>query len=484
MTQHFKNGLGKWLSLCLLTAFLAVQAMGQSIVTGDAVGTVTDPSGAVVSGATINLVSKDTGAAQTVTSGANGFYRFPLLKPGKYSLVVKQSGFKSVSQTILVSVGQITTTNVKLELGAASEVLEVTGAAPLIETENANLATTYSTSQLQALPTPGNDITSYAYSAPGVTLNTAAGYGNFSAYGLPSTANLFTTNGNDNMDPYLNLNNSGASNLALGANELDQIAVISNAYTAQYGRQAGAQVNAATKSGTNSFHGNASYWWNGRALNANDWFSNSAGAPRPFANNNQWAASFGGPIKRDKAFFFVDTEGLRFVFPGVSGLNYLPTTAFANYVLGNVNTTTPGSLPFYQNIFKLYAGAPGASRALPVTLTQDSSGGGGCGDFAGTAGFGGSNPCAMYFTSNQNNLNTEWLMTTRLDYNFSNSDRLFGRFRTDHGVQATGTDPINPIFNANSIQPEYEGQINHTHIFNGSTVNQFIVSGMWYSALF
>ena len=484
MTQHFKNGLGKWLSLCLLTAFLAVQAMGQSIVTGDAVGTVTDPSGAVVSGATINLVSKDTGAAQTVTSGANGFYRFPLLKPGQYEMTVKQTGFKSVSQTILVSVGQITTTNVKLELGAASEVLEVTGAAPLIETENANLATTYSTSQLQQLPTPGNDITSYAYSAPGVTLNSAAGYGNFSSYGLPSTSNLFTTNGNDNMDPYLNLNNSGASNLSLGANELDQISVVQNGYTAQYGRQAGAQVNAATKSGTNELHGNASYWWNGSNMNANDWFSNNAGTPRPFANNNQWAASIGGPIVKNKLFFFVDQEGLRFVLPGSSGNQYLPTTAFANYVLNNIqsNAATLPSLPWYQNVFNLYAGAPGASRAVPVTTGDDPALG--CGDFAGTAGFGVSQPCVNKFTSNQNNLNTEWLLTTRIDYNISGRDQLFGRFKTDHGVQATGTDPINPVFDANSIQPEWEGQITETHTFGSNAVNQLIFSGMWYQALF
>ena len=273
----------KYLPKCyviFMAMFMAVQAAGQSIVTGDAVGTVTDPSGAVVSGATVTMTGSDTGATQSVVTGANGFYRFPLLKPGQYSLTVKQTGFKSTSQRILVSIGQITTSNVKLELGATSEVLEVTGAAPLIETENANLATTYSTAQLQQLPTPGGDITSYAYSAPGVTLNSAMGYGNFSSYGLPSTSNLFTTNGNDNMDPYLNLNNSGASNLSLGANELDQISVVQNGYTAQYGRQAGAQLNAATKSGTNSFHGNASYWWNGSSLNANDWFSNNAGSPR------------------------------------------------------------------------------------------------------------------------------------------------------------------------------------------------------------
>lgn len=479
------------LCVLLVAALMALQAAGQSIVTGDAVGTVTDPSGAVIPGATVTLTNVGTNAIQTTTTESNGFFRFSLLKPGPYALAIKQTGFKSVSQKIEVSVGQITTTNVRLDLGATSEVLEVTGAAPLIETENANLATTYSTTQLQQLPTPGGDITSYAYSAPGITLNSAMGYGNFSSYGLPSISNLFTTNGNDSMEPYLNLNNSGASNLTMGANELDQISVVQNGYTAQYGRQAGAQVNATTKSGSNAFHGNALYWWNGTSLNANDWFSNNGGAPRPFANNNEWAASLGGPIVKNKLFFFVDQEGLRFVLPGVSGFNYLPTPQFANYVLANVNTTTPGSLPFYQNLFNLYGGAPGASRAIPVSGADDSSGALGCGDWgvaggAGVAhGFGvAGTPCAMKFTSNQNNLNTEWLLATRIDYNISNRDQLFGRFKTDHGVQATGTDPINPIFNADSVQPAYEGQLTETHTFGSNAVNQLIVSGNWFSALF
>ena len=90
----------------------------------------------------------------------------------------------------------------------------------------------------------------------------------------------------------------------------------------------------------------------------------------------------------------------------------------------------------------------------------------------------------VHFTSNVNNLNTEWLLSTRLDYNFSDKDRLFGRYKMDRGVQATGTDPINAAFNATSIQPEYEGQINDTHIFNGTTVNQLIFGGLWYKALF
>src|SRR6266436_3346995 len=120
------------------------------------------------------------------------------------------------------------------------------------------------------------------------------------------------------------------------------------------------------------------------------------------------------------------------VLPGVSGVNTIPTQAFATYVLGKVPAAAQ---PFYQNIFNLYAGAPGSSGAVPITGTD-----GGCGDFSGTAGFGPANPCAKQFTSNQNNLITEWILATRVDYKISSTDTLFGRYHMDRGVQATGTD--------------------------------------------
>ena len=496
--------IAKFLAFALVVACLIALPtlmFAQSVVTGDLSGTVTDPSGAVVSGAVLTLKSADDGSSQSTVTNGSGGYRFVLLKPGAYNLGVTQKSFKMVSMSVAVTVGQVNTFNVKLEVGSAAEVVEVNGGTALVQTDNANLTTTFSTAQIDSIPVPGGDITSYAYSAPGVVMNTAAGYGNFSSFGLPSTANLFTVNGGDMNDQYLNLNDSGASNLMLGANELDQIAVVANGYTAQYGRQAGAQLNSTTKSGSNGLHGNAEYWWNGTKLNANDWFTNDNADPtartRPHAVNNQWATSVGGPIKKDKAFFFADYEGLRFVLPGASGVNYLPTPAFATQVLSTVNTTTPGSLAFYQNIFSLYAGSSGAASATPVSLATDSSLG--CGDWgspggAGVAlGFGNQGtvanpvagkPCSMQFTSGANNLNTEWLFSGRLDYNFSDKDRLFGRYWMDRGVQATGTDPINNIFNAESIQPQYAGQINETHIFNSTTVNQVILGGFWYKALF
>src|SRR5947209_7609943 len=132
----------RWLlATLLLTALFAVQMLGQTIVTGDVTGTVTDPSGAVVSGATVTLKNADSGTTQTTTTNQTGAFRFALLKPGEYKLAISQKGFKSTSQTVQVAIGQVTTANSKLELGSQSEVLEVTGAAPLIQTENANIST-------------------------------------------------------------------------------------------------------------------------------------------------------------------------------------------------------------------------------------------------------------------------------------------------------------------------------------------------------
>jgi len=196
-------------------------------------------------------------------------------------------------------------------------------------------------------------------------------------------------------DPFLNLNNSGATNLLLGNNEIQEASVTSNGYSGQFGGFAGATVNYVTKSGSNQFHGNAAYWWNGAVMNANDWFHNNTVpvTPKTFDNANQWAASFGGPIKKDKAFFFANYEGLRVLVP-VTQTVTLPSAQFQAATLANLATIGQSAqLPYYQNMFNLWNAAPGASRATPVPLGGAANGG--CSDLAGpgTAGFGSAIPC-------------------------------------------------------------------------------------------
>jgi len=480
--------LGSFLALvAIMTLLLPSLVLAQNIVTGGVSGTVTDPSGAVVPGAKVNLKSNTTGETQITNTGSTGLYNFPLLKPGTYTVSISQSGFRSVNENVDVPLGQVTTANIKLVVGNTSETVEVTGSAPLLQTEDANISTTFNTAQIQEIPAPGGDITTYAQSAPGVLMNTGGTYGNFTAFGLPATSNLFTLNGNDENDPFLNLNNSGSSNLLLGQNEVQEVAVVSNGYTAQYGRQAGVQVDYSTKSGSNAFHGNAAFWYNSSGFNSNDWFQKQAElAPgstspnqQPFAVNHMWAGSVGGPIVKNKLFFFVDQEGLYYALPSTQAV-FLPTPAFSSAILANIGATQAAQLPYYTREMALYAGSPVYGKASPVA-------GGDCGDVTAVGGiaFGAANPCLMSATASGVNHNKEWLLTERIDYNISNNDKLFGRFKVDHGEQPTSTDLVNPaIFSTQSNQPEYEGQINETHIFNSTTVNNFIVSGLWYTAIF
>ena len=163
-------------------------------------------------------------------------------------------------------------------------------------------------------------------------------------------------------DPFLNLNNSGATNLLLGQNDVQEATVVNNGYSTQYGGLAGANVNYVTKSGTNNFHGNANYFWNGRTMNANNWFNNLNGVSRPFDNVNQWAAALGGPIIHDKTFFFVDYEGLRVLLPTNVQVN-VPSPQFQAATLANISATQPAQLPFYQSMFSIYNNAPGVTGA-------------------------------------------------------------------------------------------------------------------------
>jgi Carboxypeptidase regulatory-like domain/TonB-dependent Receptor Plug Domain/TonB dependent receptor len=457
-------------------------ALAQSTVTGAINGTVTDPSGAVISGASVTLTSTATGESFTTQSNTTGSYSFGLVKPGRYGLTVSQQGFKQVSEPVDVELGQVGQYNIKMELGSGSITVEVTGQGALLQTENANITTSIEATQIENLPNPGGDLTNIAQTAPGVTMNSTGGYGNFSAFGLPGTANLFTINGNDYNDPFLNLNNSGASNLLLGSNEIQEVAVVSNAYTGQYGRQAGAQIDYATKSGGNSFHGDAVYFFNSGGMNASDFFNGYS-----HEVNNQWAAALGGPVVKDKLFFFVNTEGLRYSLAAGSGAVGYPTPEFQSYVLSQValQPTASTALPFYQNIFNLYQGSAGYASAISAAGVA-LAGPGSCGSLngKGITSQGVTDACVGQSFATSPNGNKEWLLSGRVDYNYNDNNKVYGRFKIDRGTQPTYSDPINPAFNDDSVQPQDEGQLNFTHIFSPTIVNNFVGSVLWYSAIF
>jgi hypothetical protein len=477
--------LGALLVLCAPLAF------SQTITTAEVVGVVTDSSGAVVPGATVTIKSADSGETRTVTSNDQGRYRFSLMKPGDYAVTADSKGLKSNISKITLLVGQEQELNISMNAMGTATIIEVSAEAPIVQTENANLETSYSTKQVVDLPMAGGDLTTLAMTVPGVRVAVTGGSGNMNANGIPGSSVLFTLNGTDMMDPANNLNNSGASNNLLGANEVGEAAVVLNAYSPQYGRMAGGQVNLIGISGTNQFHGNALYNFNWQDLNANSFFNNATNTRRGRSDAHQFGARIGGPILKNKLFGFFDYEGLRYVLPA-AGVVSLPSTQLQAYALAHVPAA---SLPLYQDMFNLLKGSPGINGAQPVTngtgQLQDGNNHLGCGTgtFTGTSDgaggkFGVNTPCAVAFGTNNTQLNTESLYTIRVDYNLSNSQKLFFRFNHDYGLQATGTSPVNPLYNALSNQPQYQGSVNYTYVITPTLVNNFVGSVLWYSALF
>ncbi len=474
-----------WIRVAFGTALLALlvsgipqstQLFAQSNVSGDIAGTVTDPSDKAVVGATVTVKSQSTDATKVVTTGATGNFRVSLLTPGQYSVTVAAPGFETSAMSVVVSIGQVNTQDVQLAVGSSATTVEVTGTeVPLLHTENANITTSFSMQQVQTLPNPGNDLTFVAQTAPGVVMNTQGGYGNFSAFGLPATSNTFTVNGGYENDPFLNVNNSGATNLLLGNNDVSDVSVISNAYSVEFGGLGGAQINETTRSGGNRFHGNGTYWWNGRAMNANNYFHKQTDpiTPRSFDNVNQWAAAVGGPIYRDHSFFFINYEGLRVVLP-TSSIVGIPNAAYQAGTIGtdgNCDNATSAlfvagnavECGFYKGLFGLYNNAKGAQNATPYTNVDPNAN-----QFQGTAG----------------NFTHEYLVSGRIDQSLRSKDHIFGHFKVDKGLQATHTDLISPLFNADSPQPQYEGQLNETHTFSSNIVNQFVFATIYYRAIF
>jgi hypothetical protein len=476
MTYDFRRSLMIWL---LALGVMAPAAFGQSLISGDIAGTVTDPSHAVVPNASVGLTSVDEGSTQSTKTNGSGYYRFSLLKPGNYRVTAKVTGFSTVETAVTVVVGQTTNTDILLTMSTSSVTVEVSGAAPLINTTSASIATPYTQQEIALLPNPGGDLTNIAQTSPGAQMNNTGGYGNFTMNGLPATSNLFTTNGENNMDPYFNINNSGATNLTIGSNEVEEATVIANAYSGEYGQLSGAQVSYVTKSGTNKFHGNAQYWWNGRTMNSNNWMNNNSTpiVPRVFSNANQWAGSIGGPIIKNKTFFFFDTEGLRFVLP-----NTIPTTvpspAFATAVLNNVAVMQPASLPLYQNMMSLFANAPGAGAAQPIANNAACTG-------LALPGFNGATQnCFATFNAAPTALAKEWIIAAKVDQNIRQNDKLFVRYKIDHGVQPTYLDPISSNFDALSNQPAWDVQLQETHVFSPTKTNEFTAALSHYDAFF
>ena len=453
-----------------------------------------------MTGAVVTAVSTETGAKRQAITDDDGRFSFPQLKPGAYSVKVEAAGFEpQTDPSVFSGLGQKQTVAFVLRVAAEKGVVTVSGEAPLVNPENPNTTTTLSAPALENLPNPGGDMTYPLQFAAGALMNTAGsgndfvggtnGYGNVQFNGLPSLSNGYIVDGLETNDPLTNLNSGLSTNLVLGLNSIAEVTVNTLSYTVDQGRYGASQVNYVTKSGTNQFHGNLYELWNGSKFNAADYFTNAtAGNHKPRSTVNHFGGSLGGPILRDKLFFFFDSEWMRIALPIVTATT-VPTTAFQQYVLqqlplggtdalaGATYRPAPQSVPLYRKLFALYGNTAGTPLAiLGCPLNSDGSGAQGLPPDG--------NGCANRQSVSRSSDDHEQVQTARIDYNIDETDTTWFRFQADTGMQAAYTDPINPVFDAVSPQPLYSFAAGYTHVFSPKLVNYFNPAFSWYESLF
>ncbi len=299
-------------ALVFLILFASTSAVAS--VTGAIVGTVSDPGGAVVVGATVTALSAETGIRREVVTDQKGFYSFLALPVGTYAISVRKNGFKEFRQTaIAIDANSALTVDARLQVGSVHEEVTVSSTAVRVETTNTQMGEVIGSSKMESLPLDGRSYTDLLALQPGVAPESSGEYeptspsgnlnaGSISVSGQRETANGFMVNGG-NVNEGVNQTTSIVPNL----DSIEEFRILTNNFDAEYGNYSGGQVNAITKSGTNEFHGEAFEFLRNDVLDARNYFSGIRGAFK----QNQFGGTFGGPVVRKKIFFFVDYQGTR-----------------------------------------------------------------------------------------------------------------------------------------------------------------------------
>lgn len=292
-------------------------------------GTITDPSGAAVGGARITVKSPATGLTRTTSSTNAGLYSFSRLPVGAYELSVEMQGFKTLSRKgIDLGVGAVVTLDLRMELGAVSDTVSVTDEAPILEATRTTTSTSVSARAVADLPVNGRNFIDFTTLTPGVVKDPTRG-GDLSFGGQRGPANSLLVDGADSNNLFFGqaTGRTGFRPYAFSQDAVLEFQVNANTYPAEIGRAGGGAINVITKSGTNDFHGSAFWFYRDKGMNANTFVNNRAGARKNPYHFNQFGGSLGGPVKRNKLFFFFSYDAQRNTQTQIISPNIPPTGA-------------------------------------------------------------------------------------------------------------------------------------------------------------
>jgi Carboxypeptidase regulatory-like domain/TonB dependent receptor len=326
MKLHFR----RFLSVMILISLFASVALAQSLASGALDGTVIDASGAVVPEAVLTLLSPSTGTTFEAKTSNSGLYTFPVVPVGNYELTVTKAGFATTHVAkVAIQVGNKSSLNLTLKVASAGENVTVTDEAPVLETTRTSVADNVGEKTINNIPTNGRNFIDFALLTPGVTRDTRTG--DISFAGQRGTLNSLTVDGADNNNTFFGQTTGRAGFKApyqFSQDSVKEFQVASNGYSAELGRAGGAVINVVTKSGSNAFHGDAFEYYRDQSLNAYDPIQKqnflinpaNAGKPMPLKNKyhfNQFGGDIGGPIVKNKLFFFFDVDDQRNTTPNV-----------------------------------------------------------------------------------------------------------------------------------------------------------------------
>jgi len=311
----------RWILSLAMAAFLATSgvSIAHAQLTAQITGTVIDSSGAVVPEAAVSVVNEGTGIRWDTKTNDSGIYTVPLLQPGHYKINVQSGGFRAVSRSgIRLEVAQTAKVDFVLEVGTATESINVVDTAPLLDSGTNAIGGLVASDKVENLPLKGRNSNAFMMLVPGVRATRAtiaqpvleSHYQFFSVNGSRPNQNQFQLDGGNNTDLAFNSPEYSAQ-----VESVQEFRVQTNNFSAEYANAGGAVINIVTKSGTNEFHGSLFHFFRNDALAANDFFSNAAGRARPVFRYNQFGGTLGGPIAKNRTFFFFGYEGLRFKDP-------------------------------------------------------------------------------------------------------------------------------------------------------------------------
>src|SRR5262245_57337391 len=408
-------------ALVLSSVLIAEKSLSGQTSTATLTGTIRDPSGAFLPGVTVVITTASRNTSQSTISNEAGSYVFPAILPGTYSLTAELPGFKRfLREGIVLQVTQLIRLDIDLEIGAISEQVEVTAGVPMVETETSSRGSVIDEKKIVDLPLNGRDYNHLALLSPGVLpgtprLASVNFKGAINVNGNRVFNNVFLLDGVDNISYASSFRGENVQVIQPSIEALQEFKIQTNAYSAEFGRSSGAVVNAAIKSGSNAIRGSVYEFLRNDALDANNFFSNAFGAPKPVRKRNQFGGAIGGPIKENKLFWFADYEGLR-EREGVPRTRAVPTAAekaglFSTAV---VDPFAPGRPEFPRNADGLWVipqnrWDPVAAKIIPMIPDPNV-------------------PGTSIYASTPITRSRVDQFDVRMDHVISNSVQLFGRY--------------------------------------------------------